>query len=462
MDSIDLEREFPIEELFFSTTDERGVILDGNRLFAEISGYSREELIGAPHSIIRHPDMPRVVFDLLWKTIKAGQTIAAYVKNRAKDKRYYWVLAVAMPCRGGYLSVRLKPTTPLWRAAQGLYADLLRIEQSIEVEPKRRRAAMDASGAELFKRLAELGFRSYEDFMMQALTQELEARDLSIGASNSRIVMGPSDALLTIVQSECRALDKEFRKAYERIGQFRSTSMALLDTSAIVLQQAHSIRMLSMNATIAASQLGRQGATLQAVSESLGSVSDSSSEATGVLSERMRSVVGILDRLVFDLAATKLQSEISLQFVAETLEAGSHEDNGQLHSRLKTLFDAMTSRTRQAFEHVEQAERELHSLRSQIVQLERNNRILRFVQFAGSKESVVSHAAESVAHLFQEVRQKIVETSTKCDVLASEVASACGSVRQLLDVRHRIQPHLEQLTRFSAGESTAEPLVTFA
>ncbi len=74
-----------------SETDDKGVITYCNDYFTEISGYSREELIGQQHNIIRHPDMPRVIFKLLWERIQSGKNINAVVKNLAKDGKYYWI-----------------------------------------------------------------------------------------------------------------------------------------------------------------------------------------------------------------------------------------------------------------------------------------------------------------------------------------------------------------------------------
>lgn len=80
-----------------SKTDPKGVIEYGNDYFVEISGYTEVELIGQPHSIIRHPDMPKVVFKVMWDRIKKGQNIMAVVKNMAKDGRYYWVVTEFEP-----------------------------------------------------------------------------------------------------------------------------------------------------------------------------------------------------------------------------------------------------------------------------------------------------------------------------------------------------------------------------
>ncbi len=94
------EAPFKIDETFYSRTDERGVIKSGNFVFRRVADYSWDEMIGAPHKIIRHPDMPKAVFWLLWDTIKRGEAIGAYVKNLAKDGLYYWVFAVVTSRHG--------------------------------------------------------------------------------------------------------------------------------------------------------------------------------------------------------------------------------------------------------------------------------------------------------------------------------------------------------------------------
>ena len=75
-----------------SKTDAKGIIEYGNDYFVEISGYTEEELIGQPHSIVRHPDMPKIAFKLMWDRIKEGKNFMAVVKNLAKDGSYYWVV----------------------------------------------------------------------------------------------------------------------------------------------------------------------------------------------------------------------------------------------------------------------------------------------------------------------------------------------------------------------------------
>ena len=95
--AIDEAREFRIDEMFFSTTDRKGVIFSGNDVFVRVSGYGRSELVGRPHNIIRHPEMPRAVFRLIWSRLLAGQPVAGLVKNLAADGRHYSVIALLQP-----------------------------------------------------------------------------------------------------------------------------------------------------------------------------------------------------------------------------------------------------------------------------------------------------------------------------------------------------------------------------
>ncbi len=88
-----IETEVPEHKLIVSRTDLSGIIIYANETFAEISGYEIDELIGKPHNVVRHPDMPKSVFKDLWETLKRGENWQGIVKNRRKDNGYYWVHA---------------------------------------------------------------------------------------------------------------------------------------------------------------------------------------------------------------------------------------------------------------------------------------------------------------------------------------------------------------------------------
>jgi len=93
----DVERTFGEDEIIVSKTDPKGKITYANHVFQRVALYSESELLGEPHSIVRHPDMPRCVFKLLRDTLQAGNEIFAYVKNMARNGDYYWVFAHVTP-----------------------------------------------------------------------------------------------------------------------------------------------------------------------------------------------------------------------------------------------------------------------------------------------------------------------------------------------------------------------------
>lgn len=126
---IDEEVPFPDGKLIVSSTDPKGNITHANQAFVEMSGYDASELIGAPHYILRHPDMPAVAFAGLWADIMQGKKWSGYVKNLRKDGRYYWVYAtVVSNIRNGivvgYTSVRRKPSRARVNEAIALYKTL--------------------------------------------------------------------------------------------------------------------------------------------------------------------------------------------------------------------------------------------------------------------------------------------------------------------------------------------------
>ena len=128
------ERFLDERELIVSKTDLKGVITYANTVFSRIAALPEEEALGAPHSIIRHPDMPRCVFQLLWDTISRGNEIFAYVNNLARDGANYWVFAHVTPTLDhegrivAYHSNRRKPDRAAVEKCAALYADLKKME----------------------------------------------------------------------------------------------------------------------------------------------------------------------------------------------------------------------------------------------------------------------------------------------------------------------------------------------
>jgi PAS domain S-box-containing protein len=167
-----VERFFGREEIIVSKTDPRGRITYANDVFLHVASYTESEVVGQPHSCIRHPDMPRGVFHLLWETIGRGEEIFAYVVNMAKNGDHYWVLAHVTPTFDaagrivGYHSNRRCPEPGAIAVIRPLYAALLDAERGHATKA----AAVAASTKLLGDTLASKGV-TYEQFVF-SLDQE--------------------------------------------------------------------------------------------------------------------------------------------------------------------------------------------------------------------------------------------------------------------------------------------------
>ena len=157
-------KEIPLDKKRYivSKTDAKGIIQYGNDYFVEISGYKESELIGQPHNMIRHPDMPKIIFKLMWERINLGENIFAVVKNLAKNGDYYWVVTEFEPRIDklsnkiiGHTAFRKSVDEKTLNVIKPLYTTLLAIETKSGVE---------ASERYLLGFLEEKGL-SYDDFI---------------------------------------------------------------------------------------------------------------------------------------------------------------------------------------------------------------------------------------------------------------------------------------------------------
>ncbi len=160
------ERVMRENDFIVSKTDCAGRITYGNSIFVEYSGYTESELLGKQHNIVRHPDMPRSVFKLLWDTIAQKREIFAYVKNLSRDGSFYWVLAnvtASLDARGniiGYYSVRRKPHPAAIATIVPLYQAMLAAEQRAGAK-----SAIEAGTKVLIDIISAKGL-SYDEFIL--------------------------------------------------------------------------------------------------------------------------------------------------------------------------------------------------------------------------------------------------------------------------------------------------------
>lgn len=293
----EVEARFALDELFFSRTTPAGIIKFGNTVFQRVSEYHWGELLDQPHKIIRHPDTPRAVFEKLWRTVKAGAPVGAYVKNRAKSGATYWVYAVVAPIEDGFLSVRLKPSSSLFAQVQRLYSSSVECERRDNLSPAASFAILEAE-------VARLGFRDYSAFMAIALQGELLARDEALRRP-ADLVMAHYQNLITAAG----ALQADADKIGEAYAQYE---------------------FMPLNFQVRAAHLGAGAAAVGAISENYGLIS---SELAGA-ARRFIASAGAVQQSIFEglflTCAARLQEEMAGQFRSEDAASHSTEEIARL------------------------------------------------------------------------------------------------------------------------------------
>jgi len=300
--SSELEADFGFEELFFSRTDSHGNITSGNTVFQRVSKYDWCELLEKPHNVIRHPDMPRGVFWLLWDRISKGLPTGAYVKNKSRDGRYYWVYAIITPIVGGYLSVRLKPGSALFSQLQKVYRDLLQAEQDQDLTP--------AKSAEAFlSRLKQLGFRDYQSFMTRSLLEEELNRAKVLSKKTATTVSLFQDLLVSSEQ--------------------------LLETATAVADTYHDFRFVPLNLIIQAGQLGKDGAAIGTISNNYSLLAEEIKRGLGGFFEAARQVSDTISEGAFLLSTSGMQEEIANAIATEDRASEVDHVNDLVHLNLQ-------------------------------------------------------------------------------------------------------------------------------
>jgi aerotaxis receptor len=455
----DHARDLSIDELFFSTTDPKGIITSGNEVFVRVSGYCENDLVGAPHNIIRHPDMPRAVFWLLWDHIGAGRPIAAYVKNMAADGGYYWVMAVVTSVEGGYLSVRLKPSSDMFALVPDLYRELRLREEEVERASESRKTAIAESAARLGEFLTQAGFASYDAFMTTALRAEIASRDEALRAArragrSERPVgtrAGVGARRLATLERSASGVNEHLTRLFRSIDGHLALSERL-ESSRFLLELGDDIRLFALNAVLAAARLDGRGESLSAVADLMRVRSDRAAASICDLEDEIAEVSGVLGDLSFRTSVARLQTEMTTLFAGELAgrdadDAGSDASaTGLLWSAIHALSEALREDLRRVGamqERVARISRRFEALREDL-------RVLGALQMNGRVEAARLADAARFLVLFEGIGERLRAAMGGVQELARLAATATGRGED-----HGVTWHLRDLAECAAAMTAA-------
>ncbi|MDR1633499.1 MAG: hypothetical protein LBS27_00940 [Bifidobacteriaceae bacterium] len=312
------ERRVGVDELFFSCTDRKGVITAANSVFARLSAFPRDELMGAPHNLIRNPLMPGGAFKLMWDTLLGGKPFAAYVKNLAKDGFDYQVFATVTPMGSGFLSVRSSPRyEPLWNAALSLYGQTLPIEAEAKQNGANRSQTATAGLGALAGMLADAGFPSYDEFMYTALPAETQTR---VALSARRTYRPEARGDIADILNNAVAMDELIGHLLGRLDALQHLAEALQAGSKQLGGTVATLAQVTQVALDASQRVAAHAPILVSTANAMTQVGAGTEHVVTPLPERLAQVrLGVME-LRFRIALAQLHNDMVINFALENLD----------------------------------------------------------------------------------------------------------------------------------------------
>jgi aerotaxis receptor len=433
-----LESHFDFNEFFFSTTDLRGVIISGNDVFTRISGYAKEVLKNAPHSIIRHPDMPRAVFKLLWDTLKSGAPIAAYVKNMSANGNYYWVLAFVFPIENGYLSIRFKPSSALFKAAQGLYPMTLAVEET---------SGMEGSVPFLLDQVKKAGFSDYQDFMIQAAFAEINILE----EKNKNIRNDNQSEAASKISEICFNSSEKLKDFFHRVQKFHAINQSFIAEIQGLDAEFQHLKIIALNMTIAAAKFGGHAAGLTVVAKEFSGLAEQIKDHLMALSEFVATLTAVVQKCALRIVGLNTQMLMVDFFVRESLQKFDASE-----SAFEEMIENRENFSRLFREYSEGLKDEIQSLKVHLDGISRKmGEVSKFTtglevirQIGAVESSRMSETRQSFQHYLEEmqkfifllqassssIQKELEELTSSRNVISVAVSSLGGLVDSIFEL----------------------------
>ena len=442
------ERRFGAEDLFFSTTDTKGVIRRTNRVFDSLSRYSSEELVGSPHNIIRHDDMPAGAFKLMWDELGQGRSSCVYVLNRAKDGLDYWVFATIAPLADGYLSVRVRPTNhAMFTPVKEIYSRVRAAERAYAEEGHGGREVAEHGAALLIKELAELQYHDLHNFARAALPRELAL----LVVEGVRVPpRAESDSPMFAVLQAVAAIERDTDELIYQLGEYQELINGLGSWAGgvrSVINRANRVGLLMGEVTSPDGE-----SSVPTVSER---VKERSAQAVEVLRQLNSSLVALYEaasEVRFRSSMMRLHTLMAGIFAAAVLdgEEGSADAIGDLAEAMLSDLESLVPSCQEAADLAERLEGDLRGVVSNLDRVKRPfQRWIRALQDEGAQALVDDVDAEAVLQEAVAVgEQGFPETAS----LAELAAKARGVVVTLDEsvIRERVATVRQTLSQLGA------------
>lgn len=447
------EAKFDTHELFFSITDYASTILSGNEVFVRISGYQKEELIGQFHNIIRHPDMPKVVFKTLWDHLKNDHPIVAYVKNKTKEGGFYWVLAAVFPMGEHYISIRIKPNSPIFPVVRELYFKLLIAES---------KGGMESSEPLMLELLQELGYSGYDHFMSSALLSELNERKklLSDVASDNLDAFDSTSPLCITLQAllgHSQTLMQRYEQWFEKIEMFEEVKSMFENKGVLLRYLARDIVFLSLNASVASYKVSSGGETFGVLASDIRVNAKENDRLIEHIHTLALSLSDTLNEFIFTVSSLQIQIEMVTYFIQETIQKKTDTSIQELSANFDTLVSLVLLYNQRLDSLHQKMDCFIQESLVQLEQLEQQVMYLGYIQVYGLIEAA-SNDNETVGFegIFTQLKALIQNTSEEVSQMQKMGVNFHTENRSLLQKSNAVTTMIHQFQHESQRIKTMD------
>ncbi len=390
---INLESPFNFDELFFSITDTTSAIQFANEVFLRVAKYSSDEMMGQFHNVIRHPDMPKSAFRIMWEHLKRKEAVAVYVKNLAKDGSYYWVTALIFPIKGGYFSIRLKPGSRVFQKVKTIYDKVLVKEKELLTELNREQA-INYSKEYLIELIQEEGFKDYDHFMRFALLQEMHHRYDKIKAVSKPALRNNE---VNKLDQRLISVDQILTDLVEFSHSLNKLHAELFNQSRYLLELSDNVEAVAQNARLQSTKLDGSDRSLFVISEKMGEQTKMGEANLNELLTSVSKLERLFSELSFDIISAKLQVEMATYYNRE-VQAGNavagqiiNEDEAMI-----LLNESYRPRLQRLVQSVSKIRAQKRTVLNGILEIERYLTVLRFILVTGKVEIPRLHSNKSM------------------------------------------------------------------